>query len=34
MERSFWVGVWPGLGQEQLSYMIETFVGMVRHLVP
>jgi len=34
MERSFWVGVWPGLEREQLSYMIETFVGMVRHLVP
>lgn len=34
MERSFWIGVWPGLGREQLSYMIETFVGMVRHLVP
>jgi CDP-6-deoxy-D-xylo-4-hexulose-3-dehydrase len=33
MERSFWVGVWPGLEREQLSYMIETFVGMVRHLL-
>jgi hypothetical protein len=33
MERSFWIGVWPGLEREQLLYMIETFVGMVRHLV-
>jgi CDP-6-deoxy-D-xylo-4-hexulose-3-dehydrase len=24
MERTFWVGVYPGLGGEQIDFMIET----------
>ena len=29
MMDSFWVGVWPGLGEAELSYMVDTFVKMV-----
>jgi CDP-6-deoxy-D-xylo-4-hexulose-3-dehydrase len=32
MRSSFWIGVWPGLGEPQLAYMVETFVKMVDEL--
>jgi len=31
MERSFWVGTWPGLGKPQLDYVadkLEAFFGV------
>jgi len=30
MEDAFWIGVWPGIGEAERSYIIETFVAMVR----
>ena len=33
MNRSFWIGVWPGIGPAQREYMIETFRRMVKELV-
>jgi len=30
MEDAFWIGVWPGIGDAERSYIIETFVAMVR----
>jgi CDP-6-deoxy-D-xylo-4-hexulose-3-dehydrase len=31
MNDAFWIGVWPGLGDAQLSYMVGTFVKMVKY---
>jgi CDP-6-deoxy-D-xylo-4-hexulose-3-dehydrase len=31
MNDSFWIGVWPGIGDMELGYMVQTFVEMVRH---
>ncbi len=33
MRDSFWIGVWPGIGQEQRSYMVETLVDIVKGLL-
>ncbi len=30
MNRSFWIGVWPGIGSEQIDYMVETIAAFVR----
>ncbi len=30
MNDSFWIGVWPGIGNAERDYMIETFVDVVR----
>ena len=30
MERSFWIGVWPGLGEEQLGYVVESLAEFCR----
>jgi CDP-4-dehydro-6-deoxyglucose reductase, E1 len=30
VDRTFWVGLYPGLGEAHLDYMIETIVGLVR----
>lgn len=32
MNDSFWVGVWPGIGLEQRTYMVETFKATVKSL--
>jgi CDP-6-deoxy-D-xylo-4-hexulose-3-dehydrase len=29
MNDSFWIGVWPGIGEEQRRYMVETLVDVV-----
>ena len=29
---SFWIGVWPGIGEAERDYMVSTFVDVVRHL--
>jgi CDP-6-deoxy-D-xylo-4-hexulose-3-dehydrase len=34
MNDSFWIGVWPGIGPEQRSYVVETFRKMMKVLVP
>ncbi len=34
MNDSFWIGVWPGIDAARRAYMIETFVAMVKDLVP
>ena len=31
MNDAFWIGVWPGIGEAERSYMVSTFVDMVRH---
>jgi CDP-6-deoxy-D-xylo-4-hexulose-3-dehydrase len=31
MNDAFWIGVWPGIGDAQLSYIVSTFVEMVKH---
>ena len=31
MNDAFWIGVWPGIGDAERDYMVETFVEMVRH---
>ena len=31
MNDAFWIGVWPGIGDAEREYMVETFVEMVRH---
>ena len=33
MNDSFWIGVWPGIGAAERSYVIETFGDMIRDLV-
>jgi Predicted pyridoxal phosphate-dependent enzyme apparently involved in regulation of cell wall biogenesis len=33
MRDSFWIGVWPGIGQEQRTYMVETLVDIVKGLL-
>lgn len=33
MRDSFWIGVWPGIGQEQRNYMVETLVDIVKGLL-
>jgi CDP-4-dehydro-6-deoxyglucose reductase, E1 len=33
MERSFWIGLWPGIKSEQRNYMMETMVQMTKELV-
>jgi CDP-6-deoxy-D-xylo-4-hexulose-3-dehydrase len=30
MNRVFWLGVWPGLSREMLSFVVETLQGMVK----
>ena len=30
MNDAFWIGVWPGIGDAERDYMVETFVGMVK----
>jgi len=30
VNRGFWIGVWPGLSQEMLTFVIETLRGMVK----
>lgn len=30
MERSFWMGVWPGLSDEHLDYMVETLADILK----
>jgi CDP-6-deoxy-D-xylo-4-hexulose-3-dehydrase len=30
MNRSFWIGVWPGIGPAQIAYMVETMREFVR----
>lgn len=32
MTRSFWVGVWPGIGKPQRTYMLEAFETAIREL--
>ena len=32
MSDSFWIGVWPGIGQAQREYIMETFKRMVKAL--
>lgn len=32
MNDAFWIGVWPGIGEAQRAYMIDTFVRMVKEL--
>jgi CDP-6-deoxy-D-xylo-4-hexulose-3-dehydrase len=31
MNDAFWIGVWPGIGEAERSYIVSTFVEMVRH---
>lgn len=33
MRDSFWIGVWPGIGLEQRSYMVETLVDIIKGLL-
>jgi len=32
MNDSFWIGVWPGIGPAERSYMVDTFKAMVKDL--
>jgi len=32
MNDSFWIGVWPGIGQDAISYMVQTFKEMVKDI--
>jgi CDP-6-deoxy-D-xylo-4-hexulose-3-dehydrase len=29
MNDSFWIGVWPGIGEEERAYMVQTFKQMI-----
>ncbi len=31
MNDAFWIGVWPGIGEAERSYIASTFIEMVRH---
>jgi CDP-6-deoxy-D-xylo-4-hexulose-3-dehydrase len=31
MNDTFWIGVWPGIGEPERQYILETFVAMVKH---
>ena len=33
MNDSFWIGVWPGIGERERSYMVDTFKKMIRETV-
>jgi CDP-6-deoxy-D-xylo-4-hexulose-3-dehydrase len=33
MNDAFWIGVWPGIGEAERSYIVSTFVEMVRHFL-
>lgn len=33
MNDSFWVGVWPGIDQRRISYIVDVFVKMTKELV-
>jgi CDP-6-deoxy-D-xylo-4-hexulose-3-dehydrase len=33
MNDSFWIGVWPGIGDSERSYIVETFQNMIRYMV-
>jgi CDP-6-deoxy-D-xylo-4-hexulose-3-dehydrase len=33
MNDSFWIGVWPGIGAPERTYVVETFRQMIRDLV-
>jgi dTDP-4-amino-4,6-dideoxygalactose transaminase len=32
MNQTFWVGVWPGLTEQMLNYVIETFESIYGNL--
>jgi hypothetical protein len=32
MRDSFWVGVWPGIDEPRIAYMLETFNTMIKAL--
>jgi CDP-6-deoxy-D-xylo-4-hexulose-3-dehydrase len=32
MKDAFWIGVWPGIGQDERAYILETFRSLVRDL--
>ena len=32
MNNSFWIGVWPGINQEHLNYIIEIFKQLVKEI--
>ncbi|HVI51607.1 MAG TPA: lipopolysaccharide biosynthesis protein RfbH [Candidatus Sulfotelmatobacter sp.] len=32
MNDSFWIGVWPGIGEAQRAYMLESFVAVIKEL--
>lgn len=34
MHDSFWIGVWPGIDAPRRAYIMETFISLVRDLVP
>ncbi len=34
MNDSFWIGVWPGIGEPERAYMVSVFKTMVRELRP
>lgn len=33
MQDSFWIGVWPGLEQEHMNYIIDSFKELVSHMI-
>jgi CDP-6-deoxy-D-xylo-4-hexulose-3-dehydrase len=30
MDHVFWIGLYPGLGEEEIAYMVDTVDGAVR----